>query len=180
MIEIEVKIKINNLEDIKNRIVALDAALDKERHLEENRLYDFASEDLYRKNHALRVRKANRKTFLTFKGATQKSRRFKIREEYETEIKNAKELQKILKSLGLRPVFKYSKYRTVFRKKRLKICLDETTVGNYLELEGQQSEIVRFTEALCLSKRNFIKKDYIQLIKDDKNSNSNQDSKKNI
>jgi len=168
MIEIEVKIKIDDPEEIKERIVALNAEMDRDRHWEENTLYDFATKGLYKKHHALRVRKVNRKIFLTFKGATQKSRKFKIREEYETEVRNEKQLKKILKSLGLQPVFTYNKYRTVFRKKRLKICLDETSVGNYLELEGKQNEIVRFAEALHLSKKDFIKKDYIQLIKDQK------------
>jgi adenylate cyclase class 2 len=165
MIEIEVKIKINDPSEIIKRIMAQNAELDRERHLEENTLYDFVTQDLYKKHHALRVRSVNKKTFLTFKGATQKSRKFKIREEYETEVKNGKQLLKILKSLGFQPVFTYNKYRTVFKKKRLKICLDETSVGNYLELEGQQNEIVRFAEALQLSKKDFIKKDYIQLIK---------------
>lgn len=166
MIEIEVKIKIDDPGVIAERIIALGAILDRDRHLEENTLYDFAAKDLYKKQHALRVRRVKRKIFLTFKGAAQKSRKFKIREEYETEVKNEKQLKKILKSLGLQPVFSYHKYRTVYRKKRLKICLDETVVGNYLELEGQQNEIVRFAQALQLSKKDFIKKDYIQLIKD--------------
>jgi len=174
MIEIEVKIKIEHPKEITQRIVDLDAVLDRDRHWEENTLYDFTNKDLYKKNHALRVRKINRKIFLTFKGATQKSRKFKIREEYETEVKNEKQLKKILKSLGLQPVFTYNKYRTVFRKKRLKICLDETSIGNYLELEGQQNEIVRFAEALQLSKEDFIKKDYIQLIKDQEKSSGNK------
>jgi len=176
MTEIEVKIKIDDLAEIKKRIVALKAELDRARHREENTLYDFASKDLYKKHHALRIRRVNRKTFLTFKGATQKSRKFKIREEYETEVRNEKQLLKILKSLGLQPVFSYSKYRTVFRKKRLKICLDETSVGNYLELEGQQNEIVRFAEELDLSKKDFIKKDYIQLIKEQKNNKDRNES----
>jgi adenylate cyclase class 2 len=165
MLEIEVKIKIDDPTEFIERITALNAVLERERYLENNTLYDFATQDLYQKRYALRVRSVGKKTFLTFKGATQKSRKFKIREEYETEVKNGKQLQKILKSLGLQPVFTYNKYRTVFTKKRLKICLDETAIGNFLELEGQQNDIVRFAEALQLSKKDFIKTDYIQLIK---------------
>jgi adenylate cyclase class 2 len=165
MIEIEVKIRINNPAEITERIKALNVKLDRERHLEKNILYDYPTQDLYKKHYALRVRSVNKKTFLTFKGAAQKSRKFKIREEYETEVKNGKQLRKILKSLGLQPAFTYNKYRTVFRTKRLKICLDETSAGNFIELEGQQNDIVRFAEALRLSKKDFIKLDYIQLIR---------------
>ena len=165
MLEIEIKIKIDDPQSIKTKILASGASLHRERYFEKNTLYDFPKGDLYEKNQALRLRKINKKTLLTFKGAEKKSRKFKIREEYETEIKNERQIIKILKSLGLKTVFSYEKYRTVFIYKKLKICLDELTVGDYLELEGQQSDIVRFARLLGYSKKDFIKSDYIQMLK---------------
>jgi len=170
MLEIEVKIKIEHLADVKEKILSQGAILAKERHSHDDTFYDWPSLEFRRKHHALRVRKINKKTFLTFKGPEQKSRKFKIREEYETEVKNERHLRKILKSLGLQSVFRYSKFRTVFRKKRLTICLDETPVGDFLELEGRQSEIVKFAHALNFSKEDFIKLDYVQLIQREKKS----------
>lgn len=170
MLEIEVKIKIEHLTDIKEKILAQGAELAKERYPHDDTFYDFPSFELKKKHHALRVRKVHKKTFLTFKGPGQKSRKFKIKEEYETEVKNEKHLRQILNSLGLQPVFHYSKFRTVFRKKRLTICLDETPIGNFLELEGQQSDIVKFAQALNFSKEDFIKLDYVQLIQSEKES----------
>jgi predicted adenylyl cyclase CyaB len=170
MLEIEVKIKIERLADVKEKILSQGAILAKERHSHDDTFYDYPSLELRKKHHALRVRKIDKKTFLTFKGPEQKSRKFKIREEYETEVKNERHLRKIFKSLGLQPVFQYSKFRTIFRKKRLTICLDETPIGNFLELEGQQSEIVKFAHALDFSKEAFIKLDYVQLIQRDKGS----------
>jgi len=168
MLEIEVKIKIEHLAEVKERILSQGAILVKERHSYDDTFYDFPSLELRRKHHALRVRKINKKTFLTFKGPEQKSRKFKIREEYETEVKNERHLRKILKSLGLQPVFQYSKFRAVYRKKRLSICLDETPVGDFLELEGQQSDIVKFANILNFTKKDFIKLDYVQLIQKNK------------
>jgi adenylate cyclase class 2 len=165
MTEIEVKIKIEEVESLPKKILAQGASLHKERHFEENTLYDRSSGDLFKKRQALRVRKTNRKTILTFKGAPQKSRKFKIREEFETEVKNEKQLKKILKSLGFVPVFQYKKHRTVYRIRKLKICLDETSIGNFIELEGQQSDIVRFSNALGFSKTEYIKSDYVEMIK---------------
>jgi len=165
MLEIEVKIRINDIKSLAEKIISEGAILDKERCLEENTLYDFSSHALFKKQHALRLRKINKKIFLTFKGSTQKSRKFKIREEYETEVKDEKQMKKILKSLGLVPVFNYKKFRTTYRKKRLKICLDETHVGNFIEFEGQRNDIVKFSKTLGFSKKEFIKLDYIQLIK---------------
>lgn len=164
MVEIEVKIKIGEIKALDERLIEKGAKLEKPRLREENIFYDFPSQILFKKGQAIRLRKVNNKYFLTFKGPQQKSRRFKIRQEFESEVKNGKHFKKILKSLGLIPCFQYRKYRTTFRKKRLKICLDETSAGNYLELEGERNEIVRFAQALGFSKAEFIKLDYIQLI----------------
>lgn len=168
MLEIEVKLKIDDVVGIKDKILSQGATLDKERHSQEDTFYDRPSMELRKKHHALRIRRIGKKTFLTFKGPEQKSRKFKIREEYETEVKNERNLRKILKSLGLQPVFQYTKFRTAYRKKRLIICVDETPVGNFLELEGPQSEIVKFVHMLNLSKKDFIKLDYVQLMEREK------------
>jgi adenylate cyclase class 2 len=168
MLEIEVKIKIEHPADLKEKILRQGAILAKERHPHDDTFFDWPTLELRKKHFALRVRKINKKVFLTFKGPEQKSRKFKIREEYETEVKNGRDLRKILKSLGLQPVFQYSKFRTVFRKKKLTVCLDETPIGNFLELEGQQSEIVKFANELGFSKDSFIKLDYVQLIQTEK------------
>ncbi len=172
MTETEVKIKIADSKTIQEKILPLGARLEKKRFFEENTLYDFASSALFKKRQALRVRRMNKKVFLTFKGTPRKSRKFKIREEYETEVRNGKQIKKILKSLGLIPVFQYRKYRTAFRKKRLKICLDETEAGNFIEIEGERNEIVRFAKALGISKKEFIKLDYAELIKASREKNS--------
>ena len=172
MVEIEVKIRIEDISSMKEKILSLGAVLVKDRHFEENTLYDFPSKKLYSLKHALRLRTAGKKIFLTFKGSPQKSRQFKIRDEYETEVKNLKHTQKILKALDLQPVIHYKKFRTQFRTKKIVICLDETDAGHFIELEGQQSDIVRFANAMGFSRQDFIKKDYIQLIEEKKKSES--------
>ena len=108
-----------------------------------------------------RLREVGRKAFLTFKGAPQKSRRFKVREEFETEVRNGRELRRILRSLGLVAGFRYAKHRTVFRKGAVKICLDETAVGHFAELEGERSDIVKLAKTLGFSPARMIKRDYV-------------------
>ena len=165
MLEIEVKIKIDDLESTRNKILSAGASLFKERYYEKNSLFDFPGGNLYKKNQALRLRKIKKKTYLTFKGTEKKSRKFKIREEFETEVKNERQIIKILRAVGLKTVFNYEKYRTVFLYKKLKICLDELSIGTYVEIEGQQSDIVRFANLMGYSKKDFIKSDYIQMLK---------------
>lgn len=179
MTEIEVKIRVDNLNQIKKSILENGALLTKPRYLEKNTLYDYPAHSLYRKQQAIRIRCIEKKTFLTFKGRPQPSRKFKIREEYETEVKNRKHVEKILKSLGLIPVFQYQKYRTAFRKKHLIIFLDETEAGDFLELEGQRNDIVNFAKILGFSRPDFIKTDYIQLLKREKEKNKDKEKRKN-
>lgn len=166
MLEIEVKIKIRDLAPFREKLHQAGASLDKERTYEETTLYDFPSQTLFKKREAVRLRKMGKKAYFAFKGAPQKSRRFKVREEHETEVKNAGQAENILRSLGLKPVFSYKKYRTVYRKGRLKICLDETPVGNYCEMEGGRSDITKFAKALGVSSKELIKADYVQLFKE--------------
>ncbi len=168
MIEIEVKIKIADIEPYHDKLKRLGAECIKPRHFEENVLYDYSEKPLFHRRKALRLRRMGKKTFLTFKGTPQRSRQFKIRDEFETEIKNQKEMKKILKALGLKPVYEYRKHRTVYKKKQIKICLDEISIGQFIELEGPQSDIVRFAQTLGFSRKDFIKDDYISLLSQEK------------
>jgi len=166
MLEIEVKIRINDSLKIQKKLLSLGAEIYKPRYFEENILYDFPEKTLTKRNQALRLRTIGGKNLLTYKGELQKSRKFKIRKEYETEVKDKKQLQKIISSLGLKQIFTYQKYRTEFRVKNLKIYLDETKAGEFLELEGDREDIVKFTKKMGFSKSDFIKTDYISLIKE--------------
>jgi adenylate cyclase class 2 len=163
MVEIEVKIRREDARTAREQILKIGARLDRERALEVNTLYDFRTGDLARRREALRLRTFGRKCFLTFKGTPQKSRRFKVRDEHEVEVRNEKQAVRILRALGMAPVFRYEKYRTVFRRDRVKICLDETSLGVFLELEGDRSRIVRLARLLGASSADFVKLDYVEL-----------------
>ncbi|MDP2914570.1 MAG: class IV adenylate cyclase [Candidatus Aminicenantes bacterium] len=165
MLEIEIKVRVPDLKPVRARLLELGAVPIRERYRETNTLYDFRDGALYGKQQALRLRTIGRKAYLTFKGTPQKSRRFKVREEFETEVKNGRQLRLVLKALGLVPVVSYEKQRTVFKKGRLKICLDETAVGSFIEFEGDREKIVRFAKLLKIPRNDWIKLDYIQLLK---------------
>jgi predicted adenylyl cyclase CyaB len=164
MLEIEVKVRVKDLEALREALLKSGAELQKERYSEENTLYDFPSRTLFKKRSALRLRKAGKKTFLAFKGAPQKSRRFKVREEFETEVKNEKQAKKILGCLGLAPAFRYQKSRTVYKRGRLKICLDETEAGTFCEFEGERNKISKYAKILGFGRADLIKLDYVQLL----------------
>jgi adenylate cyclase class 2 len=166
VLEIEVKIRVDNLEEVRGKLVQAGAVLRNARYFEENTLYDLPDDTLVRKRCALRLRTCGRKAFLTYKGPPQKSRKFKVREEFETEVKNVRHTKRIFQALGYRSVFSYQKHRTVYHAKKMNICLDETAVGCFLELEGERSNIVRFARKLGYTKQDFITADYISMIKE--------------
>ncbi len=164
MLETEIKIRISDPKAVRELLLARGMRLWRERHLETNTLYEDPMGLLRERHEALRVREAGKKGTLTFKGAPRKSRSFKVREEFETEVKNPKQLRRILRAVGYRPAFTYRKFRTLFRRPRLTVCLDETPAGNFLELEGERHEIVKLAKALGFSRKDFIKASYPDLI----------------
>jgi adenylate cyclase class 2 len=165
VLEIEVKVKVEDLQPIRNQLLAQGAQLERERTLEDDVFYDFRPPVLLRKKHALRLRTVKKKAFLTFKGTPQKSRKFKVREEHETEVKNVKQTKRILKALGFGPVFRFAKYRTVFKIGPLKVCLDETPIGFFVEFEGERENIARLAKRLQIPKARWVKTDYVRLMK---------------
>jgi len=162
--EVEIKIRIPGVDATAAKLRELGAVPVKPRHAEDNILYDFPSGDLRRRREALRVRVVGKKCFLTFKGQPQRSRRFKVREEHQTEVRSAAALGRILKSLGLRTAARYGKFRTVFRLGHLTVCLDELSCGAFLELEGKRSDIVKAARALGFGPADFIRADYLELL----------------
>ncbi|MBN2264302.1 MAG: class IV adenylate cyclase [Candidatus Aminicenantes bacterium] len=166
MTEIEVKIRIDDPKAARASILALGAAVARDRHLETSVLYDFAPPVLGASRRVLRLRTAGRRATLTYKGEPRKSRSFKVREEHETQVRDPKAARRILSALGLKEVFRYRVHRTVFQKSRLTICVDETAAGSFIELEGERHEIVRFARSLGFGRTDFITRSYVELLGD--------------
>ena len=164
MTEIEVKIAVADPKAARARLLALGAVVARERHLEKSVLYDFESGSLLAGRRALRLRTAGRRATLTFKGEPRKSRSFKVREEFETQVRDPRQARLILKALGLREALAYEVRRTVLRTKRLTVCLDETTAGCFLELEGERHEIVRLARSLGYRRADFITRSYAEML----------------
>jgi len=89
--------------------------------------------------------------------------RYKVREEHEVGIFDDREMLGILEALGLRPWFRYEKFRSTFslpRMKSLQVVLDETPIGLFVELEGKRQEIDCGAELLGFGPLDYIKKSY--------------------
>ncbi len=168
--EIEIKLEIQSLREIKRRLPALGFHVTQPRHFESNTLFDFPDLRLWKARCLLRLRRAGKTWLLTFKGAPVGSRRYKVRREIETRLEDGRMAGRILESLGLSPAFRYEKFRTVYSPggrharagKGLLVC-DETPIGNYLELEGPRRWIDEVACRLGFDVQDYITASYASL-----------------
>ena len=168
--EIEIKLRVSDIAALRSRLKRLRARKISPRTHESNTLYDNPRHSLRRRGQLIRIRieqsasslekaspNENATAVLTYKGpsllrptaivAGKRSKlrsHFKIKDEREVSVTGADEMASILRALGFLPVFRYEKFRTTYALpgvRALKVELDETPVGNYLELEGPVADI---------------------------------------
>jgi adenylate cyclase, class 2 len=175
--EIEVKLRVADLPGLVHKLKRLGAKL-RGRVLERNALYDTPSADLRSRGCLLRLRIETpapskllpggaRCAILTSKVPVpdESGRRlhYKERLEREVTVEAPARWPSALRALGLRPSFRYEKYRTTFRLPGLHLDLDETPVGTFLELEGPPRAIDRVARALGYAPRAYINGTYWDL-----------------
>ena len=168
-LEIEVKLKIRNLQRLRRDLLEMGCKKTVPRSLERNWTWDFPGQPLRQQGKLLRVRQFAGHCLLTFKGAAKQSRHFKIREERETVVQDRRILGVILERLGLQVMFRYEKFRTSYSlrlrgmRRSVDLSVDETPIGNYLEIEGTEADIHRVAEKLGFEEDAFIKESYLAL-----------------
>lgn len=101
---------------------------------EENILYQGGV--LSEKSAVLRVRKIDKKTILTYKERILNETDIKHQLEFETEVKDADMIEKIIESLGFKDSFIYEKRRKTWKFRDVEVVLDELPFGLYMEIEG--------------------------------------------
>lgn len=168
-LEIEVKLRIRNLQRLRKALLELGCKEAVPRNLERNWTWDFPGQPLRQEGKLLRVRQFAGRCLLTFKGVAQQSRHFKIREERETEVQDPETLAVILERLGLQVMFRYEKFRTSYSlrlrgmRHSVDLSVDETPIGNYLEIEGTEADIHQVAEKMGFEEDAFIKESYLAL-----------------
>lgn len=96
---------------------------------------------LNEKGAILRIRKTQDKTILTYKKRIQNEFAVKQQIEYETEVANAAELEKIIENLGFSPRLIYEKRRKTWKFRQVEVVLDELPFGEFMEIEGSFTAI---------------------------------------
>ncbi len=159
-LEIEVKFYISDRESMRERILAMGAK-SSERVFEENIRFEDASGSLMQRKALLRLRQ-DRKAWLTFKSRpAEQDSQFKIFEELETEVSDFSAMQHILEALGFHAEQRYEKWRETFVLGNTHLCLDTMPFGDFLEIEGDKSNILELARQLDLRWEKRILQNYL-------------------
>ena len=163
--EVEVKVLVDDLRKLENKLRDAGFALKTPRTHELNTLYDFADQRLQKSGQLLRLRKYGSAWTLTHKtkGSTGIH---KTRKETETKLSDGESLHQIFLALGLSPGFTYEKFRAEWTDSKGHVVLDETPIGNLAEIEGEPEWIDRTAGLLHIDKKAYITRNYAEMFRE--------------
>jgi adenylate cyclase class 2 len=148
--ETEVKIYVQNLDEIRQKLESLEAECIQERIHERNTRYDLSNGSLTARGVVLRLREDNG-VILTYKEPGVIERGIISREELELEVSDFAIMEAILGKFGYQAAMFYEKYRTVYALDGVEIMLDELPFGHFVEIEGDNARIESVMKKLGLA-----------------------------
>jgi adenylate cyclase class 2 len=166
-LETEIKLACDDLDRLRR--AGFELKLARPRHFEDNWLLDFPDRSLWRQGAALRVRSIDGEGLVTYKGTVRAgaSSQVKVREEIESKIAEPARVIALFERLGFHRSFRYQKYRTIYSlaldEGKMVVEFDETPMGNFIEIEGDEAAIVRVLEAAGFSADEIIRESYPEL-----------------
>lgn len=147
--ETEIKLYVPDLDAVKQKLEAADAALKAPRVYERNVRYDDAERSLTPKGIVVRLREDTR-VRLTYKDDGKVADGITSRFEAEVEVSDFDAMETILSKMGYSPYLVYEKYRTTYELSDAEIVLDEMPYGNFVEIEGEAETIKSLIKTLEL------------------------------
>jgi adenylate cyclase, class 2 len=160
--EIEVKLPLHDREALVSRLAAEGGERLYPETFEDNIILDRRGE-LRTKGALLRVRKFGRYVIATYKGPHSYEGGVKKRDEVQTGMESFEKAITLFDSLGFRPVFRYQKFREVWRLGDAEVVLDRTPIGSYFEIEGELEAIRATVARLGLDMDEAIRATYAEL-----------------
>ncbi len=183
-IEVEIKVKVNDLEEIKNKVSAIGNLIKSIKQVDE--YYIPCHRDFFaQKPHPtewLRIRTNPDKSIFEYDLSVNKNTdgEQECAEEYETEISNPEELRKILNFLDFKKIITVEKQREYWVCGNIEVALDNVkNLGYFVEAEARgdfksnaeaKTACIKFLEGLGIKDvgRNQINKGYPVLILENK------------
>jgi adenylate cyclase class 2 len=152
MIELEIKVPCQDMDVLEIRL----------REMGGRRVEDLDQEDVYFSHpqrdfgvtdEALRLRKEDHRSRLTYKGP-KLDQDTKMREEIELGVEDPSLMSQLLQRVGFRPFLRVAKRRRVYELQGVQVCLDRVEgLGDFVELEYPGDNLVQGRERLMDLKR---------------------------
>ena len=160
--EIEVKFALRDRNELTRKLHEIGATRLYAETFEDNIVLDRRGE-LRTRGSLLRVRKFGRYALATFKGPMSIEDGVKSREEVQTGVESFELAIQLFDSLGFKPVFRYQKFREVWRVRDVEVVIDRTPIGDYFEIEGAVDVIRSVSAELGMSMDQAIRQSYADL-----------------
>lgn len=162
-LEQEIKARLDDRRGLAERLRALGAVVDRPRAFESNELWDTPAGDLRASGRVLRIRRWGDDSILTVKGPAVIENGLKSRPEEEVRVDDARRLAHLVELLGYVRVFRYEKFRESWRFGDVEVVLDETPLGDFVEVEGEGEAVRRAFDRLGLPAAAVVESSYANL-----------------
>ena len=160
--EIEIKFPLRDRHDLLRKLHDIGGQRLYPETFEDNIVLDRRGE-LRTKGSLLRVRKFGKYSIATYKGPMSIEGGVKSREEVQTGVESFELAIQLFDSLGFKPVFRYQKFREVWRVRDAEVVIDRTPIGEYFEIEGPIDLIRSLAAELGMEMEQAIRQTYADL-----------------
>lgn len=170
MLEIELKLKIDSLQPIAEKLKQLGAEFEGD-FIQTDSYYDDSEDSLVNSDRCLRIRKhknhLGEAIELTYKGARE-NHRFKTRREIGLKVEKAEELANLFGELGYKEKLAFEKKRSLWAFAGCKVALDELPLlGKFMEIEGPSDDTIeQVQKKLGLGNLKHIPQSYAHLMEE--------------
>lgn len=165
-IETEIKFRVEDAEELGDRLRQAGFREETPRTFESNVLFDTPDRKMRARTEILRIRNYGGKWVITHKrlpDGRPGEDVHKHRIETETEVGDGNVLADVFKSIGLVAAFRYEKWRSEWSDDEGHCVIDETPIGVFAELEGAPEWIDRTAGKLGVERSAYITLSYGRL-----------------
>jgi adenylate cyclase class 2 len=139
--ELEVKFYLSRRREMEAKLISMGQVSAPRVH-EVNLRLDTADLSLLSTGRLLRLRRDARAR-VTYKGAGSEVGGARLRQELEFTVSDFDTALALFEALGYQVYMMYEKYRTTYQFGNVEVALDEMPTGDFLEIEGPDSESIR-------------------------------------
>jgi adenylate cyclase class 2 len=139
--ELEMKFYISKRKEMEMKLGRLGQVI-APRVYEVNLRFDTPERSLSNAGKVLRLRR-DTKARITYKAGGTLEGGVNRRQELEFTVSDFETAKALLEALGYQVYTIYEKYRTTYRMENLEVVVDELPTGDFLEIEGPDSESIR-------------------------------------